>query len=143
MTTLNKTAAEVMGEFEVRHATDVTGFGLCGHLLEMLGDRLHATLAWTDIPVIDEALDLAERGVLPGGTRRNAEAAGERVRATGLSEAQRWLIFDAQTSGGLLMAVPPEKTAGMLAALHDRGVRHARHIGSLRPGTGTIEVMAR
>jgi selenide,water dikinase len=142
MTTLNKAAADVMAEFDVRHATDVTGFGLGGHLMEMLGERLDATLEWSSIPVIDQALELAERDVLPGGTRRNAEAIGERLRSNGLSVGQRWLVFDAQTSGGMLMAVPTEKTTEVLAALHQRGAGYARRIGSLHPGTGTIEVIA-
>jgi selenide,water dikinase len=140
MTFLNRAASEVMLQHGVRHATDVTGFGLSGHLLEMLGDRLSATLEWAEIPVFDEALELAGRGVLPAGTKRNEEAARGRVSAPGLTEAQSWLLFDAQTSGGLLMAVPPERTAALLADLTERGVRRARRIGSLQEGDGKIEV---
>ena len=140
MTSLNKTAAETMAAYGVRHATDVTGFGLAGHLLEMLGTELDARLDWSKVPVVREALALAREGVLPGGTRRNAEAGAGRVSASKLDEAQRWLLFDAQTSGGLLMAVPPELTDGLLTELQFAGARHARRIGTLVEGTGKIEV---
>ena len=141
MTTLNRRAAEVMAGFAVRHATDITGFGLSGHLLEMLSTDLDAVLEWGSVPLLEEAVSLAGEGVLPGGTERNEKAARERVSAPGLSPAERWLLFDAQTSGGLLMAVPPEKTEAVLAALHEGGVPDARRIGSLRKGTGPLEVV--
>jgi selenide,water dikinase len=143
MASLNSTAAEVMGEHRIRHATDVTGFGLAGHLLEMLGSNLSARLEWDRIPVVDDAVELAGRGVLPGGTERNADAAGGRVSSPGLDGARRWLLFDAQTSGGLLMAVPPEKGDAVLDELHARGVTDANRIGELMEGEGTIEVVTR
>ena len=141
MTTLNRTAAEVMTAHEVRHATDVTGFGLVGHLLEMLGPNLSARLEWPSIPILQGAADLAAGGNLPSGTRRNAEAAEGRVSAPGLYEAHRWLLFDAQTSGGLLMAVPRDRSGAVLADLHERGVGSASRIGSLEDGDGHIEVV--
>ena len=141
MTALNRAASEVMLDHGVRHATDVTGFGLIGHLLEMLSKSVSARLEWSVLPVLEEALALAGEGVLPGGTKRNAEAGEGRVSASGLDEAERWLLFDAQTSGGLLMAVPPERTDDVLADLHSRGVEHARRIGSLERGDGRIEVV--
>ena len=141
MTALNRAASEVMLDHGVRHATDVTGFGLVGHLLEMVSENLSARLEWPELPVLEEALALAGEGVLPGGTKRNAEAGEGRVSAPGLDEAERWLLFDAQTSGGLLMAVPPERTDDVLADLHGKGVEHARRIGSLGRGDGSIEVV--
>jgi selenide,water dikinase len=140
MTTLNRSAAEVMRDHEIRHATDVTGFGLVGHLLEMLGTNLSARLEWSSIPILEDALALAP-GNLPGGTRRNAEVAEGRVTMPGLDEARRWLLFDAQTSGGLLMAVPDDRFEAVLDDLHDRGVADASVIGSLHEGDGSIEVV--
>jgi selenide, water dikinase len=141
MTTLNRVAAEVMAEHDVRHATDVTGFGLVGHLLEMLPTTVSARIEWGNLPLLVGAVELAADRNLPGGTRRNAEAAGSRVSAPGLDEARRWLLFDAQTSGGLLMAVPPDGSAAVVQALHDRGLPDARRIGELIEGDGSIEVV--
>ena len=140
MTTLNRDAAEVMIANDVRHATDVTGFGLVGHLLEMLGSNLSARLEWSEIPILEEAISLAGAGNLPGGTRRNAEAAEGHV-TTRLDESRRWLLFDAQTSGGLLMAMPSDRSQAVLAELRDRGVQDASRIGSLHDGDGSIEVV--
>lgn len=142
MTTLNRSGAEIMVEHAVRHATDVTGFGLAGHLLEMLDRRLDATIRWSALPVIEGVEELAGEGVLPGGTRRNAEAAQDLVESSQLSPARRWLLYDAQTSGGLLMAVPHERSAEVLAALRGAGLRDAALIGSLRAGSGRIEVVS-
>jgi selenide, water dikinase len=140
MTTLNRDASEAMVAAGVRHATDVTGFGLVGHLLEMLSTTLNARIEWGEVPVIDGVVELAADGNLPGGTKRNLEAGEPRVSVPGLDGSARWLLFDAQTSGGLLMAVPPEKTEGLLADLHDRGAHDARRIGTLTEGDGRIEV---
>jgi selenide,water dikinase len=121
-------------------ATDVTGFGLAGHLLEMLGDALDAELDFGAVPVLEEAFDLAREGVLPGGSKRNAEAASPFVDGPGLDEAQRAVLFDAQTSGGLLIAIgEPERLLDELAA---RGVEGAAVIGRLTDGGGRIRVNA-
>jgi len=129
---LNRAACAAMLEIGVLAATDVTGFGLIGHLSQMLGDDLSADLALERVPLLPGAVELAGRGVLPGGTVRNYEAGRAQVDAPGVDEARRWLLFDAQTSGGLLLAVAPDRLEPLLAALESRGEQGA-HIGTVRP----------
>ena len=139
MSSLNAPAAEAMLEVGVTAATDVTGFGLVGHLLQMLDPRVSAHLSWRAIPVLDEALELARGGVLPGGSRRNIEAMSDRVVASSLSEPERAVLFDAQTSGGLLIAVEGERAPSLVGSLARRGIEGAV-IGALEAGDGRIEV---
>jgi len=140
MTTLNRTASEAMVEVGVAAATDVTGFGLMGHLLQMLDGRLSARLSAGSIPVLPEAYELVTSGILPGGSRRNREADEPFVDAVGLSDEGLAVLFDAQTSGGLLIAVVADRTAVLMDALEGRGVAGAAVIGSLVEGEGRVEV---
>lgn len=140
MTTLNRTASEAMIEVGAAAATDVTGFGLLGHLLQMLDGRVSAQLSAGSIPVLPEAYDLVASGVLPGGSRRNREADEPFVDSRGLSDEVLAVLFDAQTSGGLLMAIAADRTEVLMDALGDRGVAEAAVIGSLVEGNGRIEV---
>ena len=140
MTTLNRDAAWVMLEVGVVGATDITGFGLVGHLAEMLGDRLSAHLVYDSIPVLDEAIDLAREGIVPGGSNTNMRNLGGHVDSPDLSDAERTMLFDAQTSGGLLMAVPAGRSEDLAAGLRDAGVAWASCIGSVSPGHGSITV---
>lgn len=142
MATLNRDASEAMVEVGVAAATDVTGFGLIGHLIGMLGLGVGAELHFGSIPVLLEAVELAASGVLPGGSQRNMEAMGASVRSDGLDDARRAVLFDAQTSGGLLIAVPAERTQILLDALLARNVTEASRIGRLVPGNQTITVDA-
>ena len=139
MSALNRAPAEAMVEVGVAAATDVTGFGLIGHLQEMLRDGLDAELEFDAIPVLEEAFDLAEQGVLPGGSKRNHEASRGMVDAGDLNEPSRLVLFDAQTSGGLLIAVDPAKTKRLLGALAKRGAE-GHVIGRLTPGKGRIKI---
>jgi selenide,water dikinase len=131
MRTLNAGAARAALEVGVSAATDVTGFGLVGHLLNLLeASRVGAELAFDTLPILPHARNLAARGFIPGGTTRNLEAAAERVTwAPDLSETDRWLAVDAQTSGGLLLAVPPENEAALLEALRRQDTPSAVTIG--------------
>jgi selenide,water dikinase len=142
MAALNKDASEAMLEVGVAAATDVTGFGLVGHLLQMLGPGVSARLAWSSIPVLQEAITLAGKGVFPGGSKRNIEADTGLVDAGDLDEASRAVLFDAQTSGGLLIAVPRDRTSALMSELQARGVAGAAVIGSLFEGDQRIEVVA-
>jgi selenide,water dikinase len=136
MTTLNAGAARAATSVGVSAATDVTGFGLIGHLTHMLNaSRLSAELAFDALPVLPHAVNLAARGVVSGGTQRNFEAAAQVEWDLSLSMAERYLCTDAQTSGGLLLAVPPEREAALLAALGDEGTLAAATIGRLTAGT--------
>ena len=142
MTTLNRAASEAMVTVGVAAATDVTGFGLIGHLLEMLGPAVSARLIAARIPVLDEALELAAAGVLPAGSKRNYEAGRKRVDTDGLDASLRAVLFDAQTSGGLLIAVVADRTAALMEALAAGGVTRAAVVGSLIEGAGRVEVVA-
>ena len=142
MTTLNAAAAEAMVEAEVDAATDVTGFGLLGHLYELLAaSGVAAEVDAGSVPLIDGALDLAERGVIAGGTRRNRAFVDPVVDWGDLTEAERFVLADAQTSGGLLIASgEPDRLRQEL------GRRHVpfADIGATVPGpSGRISVRGR
>lgn len=126
MVTLNAAAARAVMELgvEVHAATDVTGYGLVGHLGEMLraSEGVSARLSAAALPVLPGALELAADGVLAGGTRANRSFAGERfIVADGVDEARAWIACDAQTSGGLLVSCPPADAAALVAALRATG----------------------
>lgn len=142
MATLNRAAAEAMLSHGVVAATDVTGFGLLGHLHRMAeASGVSATLRTDAVPLLLGAIDLVEAGHVPGGTRRNlADLAHALTVADGVSPALRTLVADAQTSGGLLMAVPPHRLDGLLDALADAPVRAV--IGEFTDGAaGQISVV--
>ena len=143
MSSLNREASEAMIEVGVQAATDVTGFGLVGHLAEMLGSRLDARLDEREIPLLPQAVELAAEGVSPGGTKRNYAASKDRFEAPGLDEAVREVLFDAQTSGGLLIAVDESKATNLLNRLRELGVPRAARIGTLEDGTGRVVVDGR
>jgi selenide, water dikinase len=141
MSTLNANACEAMIDVGPQAATDVTGFGLMGHLLEMLGTALSAQLELDAIPYLKEAVPLAAQDVLPGGSKRNIEATRDRVDAPKVDSAILAVLFDAQTSGGLLIAVDEDKSKRLLDALRERGITGAACIGSITEGEGRIEVV--
>jgi cysteine desulfurase NifS/selenium donor protein len=143
MRALNKDAAEAMEEVGAHAATDVTGFGLLGHLREMaVASGLDAELDARTIPLLDQARELAAANVVPGGTVDNLSHVSPFIDWTdGISKVDQLLLADAQTSGGLLIAVEPDRVAKLLAALEKRGVSHARVVGRfLEPGEGRIRV---
>jgi selenide,water dikinase len=144
MSTLNRAAGEVFasGKFKVNALTDVTGFGLLGHLLEMMtGAKAKALLALERIPIIQEVPALAAQGVVPGGTKANLSHVGKRVRfPEGLPEDIRWVLADAQTNGGLLASVPARDARKALLALEKAGVEAAL-IGEVARGRPGIDVV--
>ncbi len=142
MTTLNDGAARAALRVGVSAATDVTGFGLLGHLANMLqASGVGAELSFDALPILPHARSLAVRGVVPGGTERNLAALEGVDWAADLSTADRYLCVDAQTSGGLLLAVPPENQAALLAALREENTPAAAVIGRIVAGTpGQIRV---
>lgn len=127
MSTLNRAAAEVMCGFPVNACTDVTGFGLAGHLLEMArGGRKNIDLFTAAVPVIGNAADLAAMGMVPGGTFRNRRYCepGMVIPDT-MDKIVLDLMFDPQTSGGLLISLEKNAARDCLAALQDRGIAAA------------------
>jgi selenide,water dikinase len=129
-------AARVALAHDASTATDITGFGLLGHLSNITrASGLGALLDADSIPVLAGARELAGKGVVPGGTRRNREAV-EVQWAADVEEADRWLLADAQTSGGLLFAVPEERAKAARAALEAAGAPAARIVGRLTAEPG-------
>lgn len=143
MSALNRGASEAMLEVGVNAATDVTGFGLLGHLKTMLtASGISASVSRGDVPVLRGAVELLKRGVAPGGTHRNLESLAEHVDwAEGVGELDRLLLCDAQTSGGLLISVPEERLEKLQSVLIERGCEFAAAIGIVGAGTpGSIFV---
>jgi selenide, water dikinase len=142
MTTLNRAASEAMLAVSAQAATDVTGFGLLGHLAEIVrASGVGARLRARAVPFIDGTRALAERGLIPGGSRRNLAAVEDVVRwDANLGEVDRLLLADAQTSGGLLIAVPPERADELIGRLRDAGTLAAAAIGEITDERGTIQV---
>ncbi len=145
MTALNDGAAEAAHRVGVHAATDVTGFGLLRHLGNMLAaSGLAAEIAFEALPVLPHALSLAARGVVSGGSQRNLEAAKDTDWADDLAPHERILCVDAQTSGGLLLAVPAAKEAALVTALREAGTLASAVIGRLVAGpAGHVRVARR
>lgn len=143
MSRLNDAASRAMIEAGVHAATDVTGFGLVGHLLEILrASGVAARIRASAVPLLPHALELTQRGFVPGGTRRNiADAQGAVVWKSNVPDAVRTLLCDAQTSGGLLVALAPERADGLVDTLTRDGHTAAR-IGEIVEGVPRITVTA-
>jgi selenide,water dikinase len=143
MTTLNRAASEAMLSVEAHGATDVTGFGLLGHLAEVVRGSGVGARIWTRrVPLIEGSRELAERGLVPGGSRRNLESVAPLLRfAPTLAEVDKLLLADAQTSGGLLIAVSRERTDELVGRLRDRGAPAAAVVGEVTAEVGAIEAL--
>jgi AhpD family alkylhydroperoxidase len=146
MTALNKVAAELMLQFGAHGCTDVTGFGLIGHLAEMAaGSGADVEIVWDDLPLLPGVLELVGQGIIPGGVERNRESSAAAVTlGKGVGQVMLDVCMDPQTSGGLLIAVPQRKAGGLLKALHARGVAEAAVIGKVRgKGRGRVFIKTR
>jgi len=129
---LNHRASQIMQRFDVSACTDVTGFGLAGHALEMADDRVSIAFEFDALPLIPEAIDLAAMGIIPEGTYNNQ---------THVQSHTQWkdepddsiLFYDAQTSGGLLIAVREQDASALTLALIDAGYAHSTVVGHVLP----------
>jgi selenide,water dikinase len=141
MSRLNKAASELARQFGVHAMTDITGYSLLGHGHEMahLGD-VNFGLNLASVEWLPGAQDYASREIFPGGTKRNRDYFDRWIEFDqGVTETERNLLFDPQTSGGLLMAVRPEDANALLDALNSAG-EMARIVGSIGTGSGFISV---
>jgi len=143
MATLNKTAAEVMNNYDVHGCTDVTGFGLLGHASEMAkGSGVGLRIVKERVPVLPRVRELAEQGFVPGGTKNNFNHVQPIVTfPESMDQIDRWILCDAVTSGGLLISVSAEQADRMLAELVEKGVE-ASMIGEVvadHPGQIVVE----
>jgi cysteine desulfurase NifS/selenium donor protein len=143
MAELNHKAAEVMREVGVNACTDITGFGLLGHLYEMTsGSGVNAIISANSVPILKAAVDFAGADVIPGGTLNNLSFVESHVDFDpSISKVMKLVLADAQTSGGLLISLPQEKTEEILIELQSRGIKDASQIGVVaETGTGRIKV---
>lgn len=133
MTTLNRTASEVMLAVGVNACKDITGFGLLGHASEMIeGTDVGMVIDSAAVPIFTEAKDYAEMGMIPGGLHRNRDFRKNMVDIDGsVPQYLQDILFDPQTSGGLLIAVPKAKASRLLKRLHSEGVTEAAIIGGV------------
>jgi selenide,water dikinase len=130
MTTLNASARDAALAVGVHAATDVTGFGLLGHMLEMVtASGIGAEIDATAVPVIDGVRDLLTAGMVAGGTQRNHAFVSDSVDWGDLALDDQLLLADAQTSGGLLLSVAPDLADALVAALHERNTLAAAIVG--------------
>ncbi len=131
VTALNKTAAEIFAQFEVHAATDITGFGLAGHALEMAqGSEAALTIDLDALPVMAQAMEMYQSGVTTGVNRHNREKAMPHLRLEQSATLDRQeILFDPQTSGGLLVALPEKQADAALDQLHQFGLEQAAIVG--------------
>ena len=143
MAQLNKTAAETMKAYKVHACTDVTGFGLMGHLKEMTtGSHCDVTIEFEKVPYLREVKNLATAGIIPGGTYNNMDYVAGIVDYGSLPRTDQLLLCDAQTSGGLLVALPAGEAESYLKTLHKKGNKEAVIIGTFtKKGNGLISVV--
>jgi selenide, water dikinase len=133
LTSLNKSAADVMESFEIHAATDITGFGLAGHGFEMaVGSDICLEVWVKDIPIMNQALEMYERGVTTGVNIDNRKLIEKNARFDArLPQWHREILFDPQTSGGLMVALPESQGQNLIDALRDSGETDASIIGNV------------
>lgn len=133
MSALNKEAAEVMTEVGANACTDVTGFGLLGHACEMVeGNDIGMVIYSSLVPFFPEVRDFVEMGMVPGGLHRNREFRLHMIKVS--PQVPPWMVdilFDPQTSGGLLISTPSPQAEELLSKLHERGIEEAAIIGEV------------
>jgi len=133
MKTLNKKASEVALEIGINACTDITGFGLVGHLSEMIGQKnLGIEIEYASVPMFSRTEEFAKMGIDPPGSQRNRKFLRDFVEVkTELPDWKLWILFDAQTSGGLVFSVSPQKAEPLLKRLHEEGIKEAAIIGEV------------
>ena len=143
-TTLNKVGTELAKDKDVHAITDVTGFGVLGHALELArGSKLTVRIKAADVPLLNHAAQLTQQGFITGASHRNWASYGhDVVLPPGLPEWQRHLLADPQTSGGLLVSCADERAAEVVQSINAAGYKSARVIGEAVPGAPKIEVVA-
>ena len=143
MATLNKKAAEVMEKYTVNACTDVTGFGLLGHTMEIAkGGNVGVTVINHDVPVLSRAKELAEQNIIPGGTRKNRQWLADDIDyADDISEIDQLILCDAVTSGGLLISVPEAEADAMQSELLENNVQSAVIGNVTSENAGRIQVI--
>ncbi len=131
LTTLNRRPAEIMQNFDIHAATDVTGFGLAGHALEMVGETaITIDIQVAALPIMDEALEMYRKGMTTGVNASNRQlVTGAMTMAPALPAWHQEIVFDPQTNGGLMVALPESQAQDLVTALHSAGIQAAAIIG--------------
>jgi selenide,water dikinase len=143
MATLNRDACDAMLELGAKGATDITGFGILGHGFELAeASRVTLRIAARRVPVFSDAEELARRGIVSGGAARNRQFLGERVRwLAKVDRALEALLYDSETSGGLLITIAADRAAELVARLRGKGHAAVADVGEVvRRGAAPIEV---
>jgi len=135
LTTLNRRATEVAAEFEVHAATDITGFGLAGHCYEMVkGSQVTMEFSMDRIPIMKESLEMYKKGVSTGVNNYNRELVAGAIRfEKNLPPWHKEIIYDPQTSGGLVVTVPGSQGESLVKALQSAGIRRSSMVGEVKP----------
>jgi selenide,water dikinase len=141
-TLLNRIGGDLALDQDIHAITDVTGFGLLGHALEMArSSKLALTIRGSEVPLLTQAAELAEQGFVTGASHRNWASYGAEVRLpAGYAEWRRHLLTDPQTSGGLLVACAPERADAIVRSIREAGYPAAQVIGDAKPGSAGVEV---
>jgi selenide,water dikinase len=133
MASLNRDAARIMSNFKINACTDITGFGLLGHLAEMISDSCLSARVFSDrVPIIPEALEFAAMGLIPAGTYNNREFRESMITfAESVKRSVQDVLFDPQTSGGLLISAASGQADALVKTLQDAGISDASEIGEV------------
>ncbi|MBN2460040.1 MAG: selenide, water dikinase SelD, partial [Candidatus Cloacimonetes bacterium] len=138
MSMLNKKASEIANLYQAHAMTDVTGFGFLGHLSEMTNPNCSIAVQYAQIAILDGALNLGEAGLYPGGSFRNHDYFSPQVEILNqkLSRDELMILYDAQTSGGLLISVPSGKAEKTILQLTEQGYEYSSVVGEVIPCRG-------
>jgi selenide,water dikinase len=143
MSELNKYAAEIIEKYNVNACTDVTGFGLLGHLSEIsLASKIDVEIIANQVPIIEKTWDFATSNIIPGGSTNNLNHFSKYIDwEHDISDIEKIILSDAQTSGGLLFTIPSNQKEEVLNNLKSAGIKYACHIGNcVAKGNGIITV---
>ncbi|MDA3952819.1 MAG: selenide, water dikinase SelD [Bacteroidales bacterium] len=144
MSELNKYAADIIQNFDINACTDVTGFGLLGHLSEItIASKMDVNIFSEQVPVIEESREFATSNIIPGGSTNNLNYFSKYIDwDTNISDIEKIILCDAQTSGGLLFTIPMSQKNEVIKQLKKSGIEYASHIGNcILKGNGLISVL--
>ncbi len=144
MTELNKTASEVMQDIGINGCTDVTGFGMLGHTWELSSaSGVNIEIYSSSIPLLPTTYELADMGIVPGGAKANLYYLEDKVDFDNIEETYKDILADPQTSGGLLISVPEDKSFELIEELENRGVKEANIVGKVCEKTDKPKLIVR
>ena len=142
MASLNYLPSKIMRKYEVSSCTDITGFGLMGHALECANDLVTFSISCSNVPIVFEAIEQASNDVIPGGTKRNIKYVADKVTyMSDLSNHCKTLLCDAQTSGGLLIAMKESDAKEYIKELEELSFGYASIIGVVIPRSTTAIIV--